>query len=93
MFIPRTATVLFPVFFFFFDVALEMIFIFEGGRCRPGAVVAVVRPSSVVVVCFSDPLLRRKFCAHLRLERFASRLHSASLTPRFSVPLFQTVVS
>ena len=39
-------------------------------RC---AVVAVVTSSSMLVVCFSEPLMRRTSSANLRLGRFTSR--------------------
>ena len=64
-----------------FDVVLEMIWVFVGWSCGPCAVVAVVRSSSMVVVCFSEPLMRRMSSAYLRLERFVLGSCSASLTP------------
>ena len=39
----------------------------------------------MVVVCFSEPLMRRMSSADKRLERFASRSCSASLTSRLSL--------
>ena len=65
VFIPRTATVLpLPRF----DVVLEMIWVFVGWSCRPCAAVAVVRSSSMVVVCFSEPPMRRTSSANLRFH-------------------------
>ena len=43
---------------------------FRGCRSRPCASVAVVKSSGMVVVCLSEPLMRRMSSANLRLERF-----------------------
>ena len=48
-----------PCFFHVFDVALEMIRVFAGWSCRPCAVVAAVKSSSMAVVCLSETLMRR----------------------------------
>ena len=64
-----------------FDVVLEMIWVFVGWSCRPCTVVTVVRSSSMVVVCFSEPLMRRMSSANLWLERFVLVWCAASLTP------------
>ena len=49
--------------------------------CRQCAVVAVAMLFGMVVVCFSEPLMRRMSSANLRLERFVSGSCSAKLTP------------
>ena len=53
-----------------FSVVLEMIWVFVEWSCKPCAVVAVVRLSDMVVVCFSEPPMRRMSSANLRLEGF-----------------------
>ena len=63
--------------FRFFDVVLEMIFVFVGS--------VVVRSSRMVVVCFSESLMERVSSANLRLERFVSGSYSARMTPWFSL--------
>ena len=62
-----------------FDFVLEMIFVFLGCRCRPCAAVAVVKSSSMVVVCFSEPLMRRMSSDNLSLERLTPRLEQTVL--------------
>ena len=42
----------------------------------------------MVVVCFSEPLMRRMSSANLRLERFVLGSCSASLTPWLHLFLF-----
>ena len=73
-----------------FDVVLKMCF-FVGCRCKPCAVVAVVTCSGIVVVCMSEPLMRRMSSANLRFERFVSVPCSANLAPW--LPLFHFSVS
>ena len=64
-----------------FDLVLEVFLVFVRWNYTPCAVVAVVRLSSVVVVCLSEPLMTRMSPAKLRLERFVSGSCSASLVP------------
>ena len=54
MFIPCTVAML---FFRAFQVALVMMFVFAGCCCKQCAVVAVVRSSSMVVLCLSGLLM------------------------------------
>ena len=82
---------LYCITFLGFDVVLEMNFDFVEYWKRPCAVVAVVRSSSMVVVCLSEPLMRRMSSANQRLERFVSGSCSTSLTPW--LPLFHLSVS
>ena len=63
-----------------FNVVLEMIFVFVTWSCWPCAVVAVVRSSSMVVVCFIELLMRKMSSANVRLERFVSGSCSTSLS-------------
>ena len=66
------------------------VFCFRGWCCcRPCAVVAVVRSSSMVVLCLSEQLLRRMSSANLIFERFVSGSYSTLLTPW--LPLFPPV--
>ena len=58
-----------------------MVWVFVVWSCRPCAVVAVVRSSSMVVVCSSEPLMRRMSSANLTMERSVLGPCSASQTP------------
>ena len=77
MFIPLYRTHVFLAF----DVVLEMIFVFLECSCKLCAVVAEMRSSSMVVVCWSVPLMRRMSPVNLRLGKIAPRSCSTSLNP------------
>ena len=64
MFIPCTATVFLVLGF---DVVLEIFSFFVGCSCRPCAVVAVVRSSSMVIVCLSESLMRNMSSCELEI--------------------------
>ena len=66
---------LLPCYFFW----VLMSCCFRGCSSKPCALVAVVRSSSTLVVCLSEPLMRRMSSANLRLERFVLVSCSPSL--------------
>ena len=80
MFIPCPATVLFSSGF-----RCRVGNDFCSRSCRPCAVLAVVRSSSMVVVCLSKLLMKRMSSTNPKMEKFASRPCSASLTLWFSL--------